>query len=360
MLRHGLVKLLAPSFGLQPSFSSIFTLFAASFDFTTFSLYNINNFKINTTYFRDRAKFRRYFHLVKMDEQQFAKDRTGEQKMPQPSTSKPPAVARESSSQGSAPARKVLKPVPKTRLGRYIRSLFQVSTLASLMACGVGATMWRDDLVSNPSRLILGTSAFYRIYVCSGFLGAITFAIDARSSQLHLPQLLYASIVLHHEQRRSGRTHRAAILPAKILAFLVSVAVLVQCCLMPATHRADLLGDIDFLRKPNLSRSTMAVVYATTCYDAVGIVWGLAATPILVWTVVMDFLLCFAWSPTPEMFTLEELRRMKAMEEARKDEPLDSSEDTTPSFIWRWQKWAADLGENMASFAYRQFEMVRQ
>ncbi|RYP92568.1 hypothetical protein DL770_001326 [Monosporascus sp. CRB-9-2] len=157
------------------------------------------------------------------------------------------------------------------------------------------------------------------------------------------------------EQRRSGRRQRKVILLAKALVFLASDATLIQCLGMPAPHRAELAEAPELLHRLNLSWTMATAAYVIGCYEILATTWAALVTPRLAWAMITDFLLRFAWGPEPETFTLEELREMASLEEARKDKLRESQGTVTTSLIWRLQRAAAALGVNMAWFAYGQF-----
>ncbi|RYP70004.1 hypothetical protein DL769_005117 [Monosporascus sp. CRB-8-3] len=288
-----------------------------------------------------------------MGEQQFQKEYPSENGPPGSSTAEHP----------DAGLRVRIRPVASNKLGRLINLVFRDSTLFFIYVGGFLLPIWRDEITTEEpwnqlSDLFLSPS--HLIPMCSAFAFTITFALGIPRSKLYLPPLLYAAVVLHQEQRKSGRTERKVILLAKVLVFLASGVTLILCLGLPTQHRAKLPEDLKFLHRPDLPWTMAIAAYVIVCYEILAITWAVLATPLLAWAVVMDLLLCFAWSPEPEMFTLEELREMAAMEEAQKDKPRESQGPATTSLIWRLQRGAAALGVDMAWFAYRQFEMRRQ
>ncbi|KAH9888188.1 hypothetical protein F4778DRAFT_410942 [Xylariomycetidae sp. FL2044] len=226
-------------------------------------------------------------------------------------------------------------------------------------------------------------------------------------SKYHLPALVYGSVLLHQQQRRSGRTHRKVILACKIYVFLVAALALYGVWSIPGVLRQNLADDAEkeeggggggqgggghvVTPPPHLGGTphrlrTVADYYyyyyyyaLVATYEVVGILWAYAATPVLAYVAAMDFCLCFAWSPVPDVFTIAELRAMAMAraEEGRRrgimddggsavvdDEDDDEDEEKdgeggyasrTMALLERVRMALADWGEGMAGFAMRQW-----
>ncbi|CAJ2512185.1 Uu.00g052000.m01.CDS01 [Anthostomella pinea] len=189
----------------------------------------------------------------------------------------------------------------------------------------------------------------------------------------HLPPVVYGSMLLHREQVRAGPTHRKCILAAKIVLLVLSVAVLWIWAGMPAVHRANLGADLRYISSVGSSTEqtstflfsirTLVFGYALLVFDALAAAWAYAACAVMAAVVAMNLLVCFAWSPTPDMFTVAELRALARAEEARRQKidgggagywADEEAVDLAPlGVVWRVQEALAGLGERMVVFAGR-------
>ncbi|KAI8632020.1 hypothetical protein F5Y19DRAFT_383183 [Xylariaceae sp. FL1651] len=293
----------------------------------------------------------------------------------------------------------------KTRLGCVLTSLFSTEAMFLLLACAF-LHMWHDQnarvaaqrsaSASAPKEMHMTWEESLRLanggsdprfrppptmrdvwgeiwpdspFVWGLWLNCVIVAVlfatcSLPTSKWHLPIPVYSAVLLHQEQVRAGPTHRRFILAAKIVVLLLSGTVLWVWAKMPGVHRQYLGEELRLVSGHGLdgvseSKNTWTVVLGSVMLflDAFAILWAYAVVLIMIPTMVMDACICFAWSPTPDMFTIEELRAMAKAEEAKGEEAVDAEIDAPPlplSFVWTVQRKLAGLGENMVAFASRQ------
>ncbi|KAI3320075.1 hypothetical protein HD806DRAFT_507659 [Xylariaceae sp. AK1471] len=211
-------------------------------------------------------------------------------------------------------------------------------------------------------------------YLCLGAtITYVTDAVGARpDSKAHL-SVLYYGMLLHQRQARAGPTRRRFILGAKMAVFLCLGLMLWSWTSMPGRHRANINGglwllDVHAHTHENgldpLSPKRAALIYALLFLDVFSMLWAYATAVIVLAFFIMSAAICFAWSPIPDIFTVEELRAMVKAERgrARYEEAVEMEEaagdDAQPlllRLVWSVQGKLARLGEDMVAFASRQY-----
>ncbi|KAK8055697.1 hypothetical protein PG993_000924 [Apiospora rasikravindrae] len=81
----------------------------------------------------------------------------------------------------------------------------------------------------------------------------------------------------------------------KILVFAITLFGLYNCLRAPGYYWRDLMLNVKWIRAPSTSRLVVPMPLALLCYDAYGLLWTCVATPVMIWTVVMNFAFCFLW-----------------------------------------------------------------
>lgn len=282
----------------------------------------------------------------------------------------------------------------KTRLGAFIAAVSSVEVLIPVLVpfwlrplqvdylrsvrSSAAWTSWppslqplvtRDDLLDVS---ILGMQSILLIIMAEGMVSAVCpcpgWDVKSPFGPMRLHQLFYGSVRLHQTQRRSGPMHRRFILAVKIFFFLALGLLIWTWMSMPSVFGTSMREGLDLLRvvatgEIPMSRGRKLITYALLFFDAFSILWAYVAVLVALPFLVMSAALCFAWSPLPDMFTIEELRAMAKAEEASSrmsDEEAVEGEDGEDGqslitrLVWRVQGRIARLGEDMAAFASRQ------
>ncbi|KAK8088487.1 hypothetical protein PG997_003448 [Apiospora hydei] len=81
----------------------------------------------------------------------------------------------------------------------------------------------------------------------------------------------------------------------KIPVFALTLFGLWNCLRAPSHYWNDLLLNVKLITAPSTSRLVVPMPLALFCYDAYGLLWTCVATPVMIWTVVMNFAFCFSW-----------------------------------------------------------------
>jgi membrane protein required for beta-lactamase induction len=158
---------------------------------------------------------------------------------------------------------------------------------------------------------------------------------------------------------------------AKVLVVMCLGLMLWVWVGMVGRHRANIRGGLwlldvhahaDKYGLDRMSPMRAVTIYALLFLDSFSVLWAYAAALVGLPFLAMSAASCFAWSPVPDMISVEELRAMVKTEEARAiDEEAVVTEEAGEGLqplllrlLWNIQGILAGLGERMVAFASRQ------
>ncbi|KAI1338535.1 hypothetical protein F5Y15DRAFT_416759 [Xylariaceae sp. FL0016] len=246
---------------------------------------------------------------------------------------------------------------PKTRVGRAVAVLFSAEALVVLLP------MSRVAAGSDGVTQVYGRAPYLYSLPLQILLVLVLFSIGALqpTGTWHVPPVPYATCLLQSLQGRAGARRRKVVLGAKVLNVVVSGALLWVWSRVPGVHRSHLAADWGLV--PGLGQHrelTLQTVlgYIVLAFDAVAMVWGYGATAVMAFATGMGFCACFAWSATPDAYSIAELRALVKAEEARRawwDEvAVLEPDEGCEGGLGAMREWWAGLGERMMGWAGRQ------